>query len=440
MECPGYGLRLRWATTSSTSRPSSKPLSTPQAVIPHPDTRGNSRPQLSDLSPEKISAQPARDPTIFTLSDSVIMKFFDYYATSIAPMMVWLDSEANEYRRLVVPMAKHHPVLRLAICAIAAAHMPQEPDYGREFSSAACEAAITQITEQIRQMNVVENNLVVEGIYGSIEGTLASMLVLANQSLFGAELPRARFHRQAARILLHTLSLKRSPSEELFAFLKNQLALCDVLMCTTLFDPEQIQAVILPELGRGDVVLGRFLQVVHKITTLSFQETETISRDPVALLEELEDEFELARGSSLLAAGQMMEGRCHQFKEDFVRFINIFHHSGVLYACKRLQLELGPAAQYHADKLFQSLNQFHDVKSIMHNLAWPLFVAGICNCRHPERQHFIATTCGLMSASTGFRHFSKIRTFLQELWQTPQQDWIIVAREWEERGNPVVAV
>src|ERR1700759_777208 len=90
----------------------------------------------------------------------------------------------------------------------------------------------------------------------SVEGTLAAMLILANQSLFGSDLSRARSHRQAARILLDTLLLKRSSTDELFVFFKNQMALCEVLVCTTLFNSKHIESVTLPDLGRGDVIHG----------------------------------------------------------------------------------------------------------------------------------------------------------------------------------------
>ena len=393
---------------------------------------------LDSCSQQDTNVQADQDSAILPLSDPVVGQFFRHYATNITPMMVWLDSDTNEYRRLILPLAENHLILRLAVCAISSANMPQEPNYGLQFSSATCEAAITKITAQVRHMTSrADDDSVLDENDRSVEGTLASMLILANQSLFASDSSRAISHRQAARILLDTLSLKRSPTDELLIFLKNQLALCGVLACTTLFSSAHIETAILPELGRGAVIHGHFLNIVHGITSRSIRST----CDEV-ILEDLENSFELARGWSLLAAGRMMgpQSRSQSFQEDFIRLIQIFHHAGILYTCKRLQLVADQTEEYHVSKLLKALQQFHDINNMIHNLAWPVFIAGICDCRSPQRRTIISDVFRIMSTNTPFRHYARILTFLQELWETPDQDWILLAKEWEERGEPVVAV
>lgn len=353
-------------------------------------------------------------------------------------MMVWLETETNEYRRLILPLAKNHLILRFAVCAISAAHVPQEPDYGSQFSRATCEAAITKITEQVRRMTTCANDgLMLDEKNRSVEGTLAAMLMLANQSLFGSDLSRARSHRQAARILLDTLLLKKPSTDELVVFLRNQMALCDVLACTTLFNADHMESVTMPDIGCGGVIHGHFLTIVHELTTRSVR-----PRDSEAVLESLESRFALATGSSLLVAGQMMGPRPQNqpFQEDFIRLMHIFHHAGILYAIKRLQLSIDLAEEYHVSRLLTALQEFHDIRAVIHNLAWPVFIAGICICHSPERKIIVVDVCRLMSSHTPFQHYARILTFLRHLWQTSHQNWILLATEWEGRGDPIVAV
>lgn len=96
--------------------------------------------------------------------------------------------------------------------------------------------------------------------------------------------------------------------------------------------------------------------------------------------------------------------------------------------------------EYHVSRLLKALGQFHDIHAVMHNLAWPLFIAGICVCRSPERRAIILDLGRIMSTKTPFRHYARILTFLEELWETSHQDWVILAKEWEDRGEPVLAV
>ncbi|KIW25891.1 uncharacterized protein PV07_09027 [Cladophialophora immunda] len=443
--CPGYQRQLRWTSAVAVRGPL-KHLSPAEAFNARSLT---DKPKLSenphgDRPTPNVAIEPEPQIPTFSLDRPVIDRFFEYYASHIAPMMVWLDSDANGYRRLILPMAEQHLILRLAICAISAAHMPQEPQYGLKFSSATGDATMAMIAAHVRQINnslEVGGNGSAGGENRSLECTLAAMLILANQSLLGSELPLARFHRQAARVMLERLSSQRSPSDELFAFLKNQLALCDILMCTTMFDAEHIHTVILPEFANGDVILGRFLTIVHRITRRSLDIVAVDAlRDDDAYLDELESELELAQGPSLMVAGQMISQRSQSAKEDFTRLIHVFHHAGVLYACQRLRLGMGFRAQFHLDKLFRSLKQFHNVKAVLHNLAWPVFIAGICDWTTPEQKATISEICGAMSMHTGFGHYSRIQLFLQDLWQTPHKNWILLAKGWEAEGNPVVAV
>ncbi|KIW95498.1 uncharacterized protein Z519_04083 [Cladophialophora bantiana CBS 173.52] len=400
VECPGYGPRFRW-TNAIAVRGRFKGRSAPdgsqhtQHVISEsqslPRVAGEDTPAPSYQSGLALAQQ---------LPSSTAKRLLQYYATNIAPLMVWLDSEKNEYKRIVIPLAEKDTILQLAVLAISAAHMSQEDCLPPGFSQRAGEAAILMITEQVRQMtecNMNDSPIDVNG--GITAGILAAMLILSNHSLLKSELSHAQSHRQAARILMNSLALKRPPDDDLTIFLKNQLAIYDVLACTTLFDYEHIQHVTLPHLAQQDVPFGDFLNILHNITIMSLDRAQH-AKQP----EMFEEELKLASGSTLLAAGPLSQTLTRSSRRDFIRLVQAYHHAGMLYVCTRLCASPGgqQALVVHTNKLFKVIEQFDDINASLHNLAWPLFIAGTSCCGDDGRMRIISGLCRTLSANTRF--------------------------------------
>lgn len=371
--------------------------------------------------------------------DRILSQLFAHYATHLCPLMIWLESDKNEYRRLVLPLAKDHLILQLAISAISAAHMPVEPLYGSDFSRKAYEAAIINITEQVREMNGANQDQGQENERIShVDGVLAAMLLLTNQSLLGYELSHVRFHRQATRILINSLPESRWHDDELCAFLKNQASYFDIMTCTTAFDPESINNIILPEFGTRSSLFAHFLTVVHRITVLSGELSGLEKQSDKTLLLDIERDFVMAQGKNSLAAAEVLQQRGEQFQDDFIRLNQVYFHAGMMYACRRLGLRDTQTEHDNFVRLLGILKQFHDIGSWVHNLPWPTFIAGTGACNDEKSQRFIIDLCDKMCVVTGYQHYQNISTFLRELWRTSARDWITLAREREARGEPIL--
>ncbi|BDD59308.1 hypothetical protein MPDQ_002736 [Monascus purpureus] len=451
--CPGYGPRYRWANAAAI-RGKFKGLGTPDsfqaAGSPENNKDGIVFPQRTPEEPLLVQSNQSKsslDTLAPSLPEHIAKRLLDHYATSIAPIMVWLDSDKNAYRRLVIPLAEKHPSLRLSLLAISAAHMHHELELDATFSQSAGQTAILMITERVRQMIETPNgqqNEQQEKDNREIEALLAAMLTLSNHSLLGSELSHAQSHRQAARILINTLTLRGPSDDELIVFLKNQLATYDILACTTLFSHHHIQHAIMPPVEQN-VLFGNFLIILHRITTWSLQEVPDSLAPNYPSLSELEEEFELARGLTLLAAGPLMttsSSQCSQL--EFVRLVQMYHHAGMLYACKRLRVSnlvaFDQVEKAHSAKLFRLLEHFKHADAPWHNLPWPIFIAGISSGGDQGRKCTVTDLCQMLSASTRFEHYTDLSAFLQELWQSSHGDWCLLAREWERRGNPIIAI
>jgi len=438
VECPGYGPRFQWTNAIAVRgrhKGRGAPCGSHRIQVLSPKTTPLRRIDVEDIP------SPSYEPALELaqqLPVSTAKRLLQYYAHDIAPLMVWLDSEQNEYKRLVIPLAQNDIVLRLAVLAISAAHMPDEDCLAPGFSQSTSEAAILMITERVRQMtqrNLGDTQVDVDG--GMAAGILAAMLILSNHSLLKSDLSHAQSHRSAARIIMNSLALKRPPYDDLTVFLRNQLAIYDVLACTTLFNHEHIQHAIVPNVEHQDVPFGDFLRVLHHVTVMSLDESKQAQQP-----ENLEDDFELASGSTLMAVGPLTRTLTPSARRDFIRLVQAYQHAGMLFACKRLCIspDGGRLVAVHTGKLFRVLDQIEDISASLHNLAWPLFIAGTVCCGDSKRIATISGLCQTLSVSTRFEHYANLLGFLQELWQSSESDWTLLARRWESEGTPVIAV
>lgn len=375
--------------------------------------------------------------------DAISNQLMHYYSTELAPVNVWVNSRRNEYTRLVVPLARTQPALRFAILGISAAHQNCQADFQSGFSQSACRKAILLITDRIRTLTnmdldrsrVFHKNEEME----TPEAVLAATLVICNYSLLESNLYFSLFHLRAARALVKSFISEGIPNSELFIFLRNQVASLDVLACTTLFNCDIISGAVLPELNYGPVVFGSYLHVIHDITLRSIMIGDG-SAGCQDYIKDLEDRFDLARASTLIAVGRLMDFADNTSQHDIVLLVEAFHHSGLIYACNRLQIVDSQGIEKdHCAKLFKIFEGFENIDSYLANLSWPIFVAGI-SIHSNGRHGTLRTMCRDLVSSSPFRYYNNILRFLEELWERQDGDWITMAREWENRGEPVLAM
>ncbi|KIW14608.1 hypothetical protein PV08_07392 [Exophiala spinifera] len=450
LTCPGYGLHLRWAnSTGRNARPKarSKPSSRSDATVP---------PLLSNDHESGLSASPlsqtsspvgSSEAVLETLPDSVRQRLLNHYAAHIAPRMVWVDSDRNEYKRLVVPLAGAQMVLRHAIMATAAAHSCDQEIDRSAVSSAACKDAQQRITQRVRRM--IQSDLDSDDSVPNPDDTedtneavLASALILSNHSLLTSQLSEAQIHRRAVRVLINSILFSGPSDGQLFSFLRNQAAIFDVFTCTTIvIDSDHVEGAVLPGGEQDSVLFGNFLVVVQDITLESIHRHIGNQPSPATDVGDFEDRFELARASTLAVAAALGVSCQDTMNIDLVRLVDIYHHAGVLYAFKRLKNETSnPEEDYHIRRLFRVIQNLDDLNGALHNLAWPIFIAGLCSWPNIERIHTVQQISGLISEKTGFCHYKSISDFHRELWDSPHHNWLLLAREWETRHLPLIPV
>ena len=445
--CPGYDPKLRWANAIAVRGrfkgkkfPPSDQASGPN-TIEHPNSEQGQ--EASSHTTIEISMKLPNHKTVTQL--------LDHYDRKIAGQMVWLDSENNAYRRLVLPLAHRQEGLMLSILAISAKHLSASGDENSRFSKSACDAAVVAITNKVQQVTsrlAQGHEFSSEIDMEAAEWMLASMLTLSGYEMMDSNSTNWQTHRQAARTLVNALGTRNRKDNELYTFLRNQLSILDILACTTNFDRDFENGVILPEVTGNEVIFGEYLAVIHSVTIearMAQNPTSAVTA-PSALRsihasQSLRESFGLARGSTLLAAGSFRfdpEWR----KRDFIRLVDVYHHAGLLHSYRALDLA-DPGSlevQYSIKMLMEVLDGFEKYIACVQNLPWPVFILGTESYGNTTRQAFVRSHYQMIIEEMGSSHFATVLQFLEEFWAGENSDWATRAREWETRGVRILAV
>lgn len=329
VECPGYGLHLRWANAVAV-RGRFKGLQYPKdasqgAML----ADGLSMPLQSPWTEAaaKIAGLVTEAPDA-----SEIEQLTSYYSRRIAGNMVWVDSPSNPYKRLVVPKARSSPIILLAILAVSAEHMvPIQPTLVA-FAPKARDAVVSRIAEELSRLTERFSS---EGSRGNLdldttEWILAAMLILSNYECIGDTSTAWCSHRLGARLLINGFSDSNAESSELFRFLRAQFSIHDVLASTTTCLYLGTADVVLPRQGDPEALLSEYMRLIHQIT-LYITDVDTTAHS-VPTPAALRIEFERTRGLTLMNAATSAALSDETGRVDFIHLVDVHHKAALLYA------------------------------------------------------------------------------------------------------------
>ena len=396
--------------------------------------------QWSFPSPNAMAE--ARASNIESLGGFSLAELVDYYDKTIAPRMVWFDSENNIYRRHILPLAQDNKVVRLAVAAVSAQHAARRRG-DRVVPEDARNEAVKIITNYI-------NDVTRRGLFGhdpkegldvnAAEWILASMLVLSCYEMAHSGAEAAEFHRKAARSLVKALSTTDYCKSRFFTSMRNKLSIYEVFGCTTSFDLQTIQNAILPnpadEMSGCDetTLFSGYVNLLHEVTLLGRLDTGISG----STIHEWKGKFETARGTTLMAIGRhAINLPAHH--RDLIRLVDIHYNSALLYTIRCLGLVAPDERQAALSDLLRQISAMEDIDQWMHNLPWPLFVAGAESYGDSEKQMVISSLHKRMSDVTGLQHYHDVLSFLDAFWAGDQPDWQELARKWEISGRRILA-
>lgn len=384
-----------------------------------------------------------------TTTDQVVFEHrLEHYSANIAPKMVWLDSSDNPYKRLVVPSARQHHILGDAISHVSFFHEARQRGTTGNTIETSTQSMIKKLAAEIGKMTNLDGfaSTYSEAESSNLVSILASILVLSNSSLMESHIFVAQMHRHAARTIVRAFPAQATSQDELFKFLKEQLAIYDILASTTTFTPKDVRDAITFDEHGSHAVFGQYLNVIHRITVQAVERDTNGTQAKLILYAALVDELELARASTLLVFGSWSRSFSKPECSNFIRLVDAHHHAGILYANSRLKMGIEKdVKRYHVGRLYQILELLEGVEAHLQNLPWVLFIAGICSYDQ-SRWGTVMRICSKLCDHIGFGHFTQLQRFLVELADkqdnrlVEELDWMPLAKEWEKNGVPLVLI
>ncbi|KAI8661054.1 hypothetical protein NCS57_01084700 [Fusarium keratoplasticum] len=426
--CPGYGQRLRWAGGAAIRG----------RLAQAEETIADDAGSLSTTAGNEIWASAS---SFHSISKKTLHKLIDHWDKQIAPLMVWVDSDENPYRRYVTPMAYRHPVVGLAMAAVSSQHasISLEDD---SFSEKARNEAIGMISAYVKNIttHVMSGRELGNQLdERAVEWVLAAMLLLSCYEMADSGSAAADFHRRAARSLVNTFETTGRGESLLLNFLRNQLSVHDIFACTTSFDLSSMQQVILPRTADDSILFSTYLRYLHDVTLLSRQfEPSTARLARLGLtFSHLRTQFEVARGETLMTAGRLALQPASR-RRNFICVVNIHYYAALLYSARCLEIRIEEQRKELIDGLFDQIAAMGAIDEWLHCLPWSLFIAGVESHEDDARQGIISDLYSRICRIMRFKNFWDVAQFLQVFWAADERDWRDLARKWELSGQPVL--
>lgn len=386
-------------------------------------------------------------PDVESLGGLSLQELVEYYDTTIAPRMVWFDSEGNIYRHHILPLAQKNKVVRLAITAVSAQHAACSrgdhniPEDARNEAVTMITNYITDITNRFTGGYDVEFGLDVD----AAEWILASMLLLSCYEMAHSGAEAAEFHRKAARSLVSTLATTDHCKSKFFTSMRNKLSMYEVFGCTTSFDVQSIQDAVLSDPademeGHNETTLfSGYVNLIHEVT-MQGRHVKKVSEDR----RDWKAEFELARGITLMAIGRHSCIKTPAHRRDLIRLVDVHYNAALLYVSRclgpsALGLSASDQRQVAISDLLRQIHAMEDMDCWLQNLPWPLFIAGTESYGNPARQMNISQLYERILCATGLRHYHDVLTFLDTFWSGAESDWQDLASVWEASGRKILA-
>ncbi|KAF5658671.1 fungal transcriptional regulatory [Fusarium heterosporum] len=452
--CPGYGPRVQWVNDAAT-RGRMRGL---QATVLENHARSqpkvfkglgpfnfvNDDGQNHAIDIQDLARQHYEDITTYDLSQSLWDKLRRYYIDNVTRLMVWADTQKNLYRDRIIEIASNRPVLRLAISAMAALHYNATGHNGKlPLPESFRDEAVRGIATSVK--DILENTKLLT--LENAQWILSSMMVLSCCEMIEAGAGAADWHRRAARRLVGVIKTMDWCHDQMISFLINQLAIYDILSCTTSFDLSNIQEVILPVTEEEDVLFSKLLLLIHDVTLYRgrYDRSEIEGDDQEYLdsrrkdLSTLRANIELARGETLMVAGTLGIQDALD-RRDFIRLVDLHCKATLLFAHRVMYRDESNCGRQLLEDIFLVLASIEKPERICHNLPWPLFMAGTECHGDPEKQRYIISHFKRVYDITGLIHYLELVEFLTSFWAGEEQDWQVGASQREAMGLRILAI
>lgn len=497
LECPGYGLRIRWdqgvASRGKLSgmkipvlggQPAAPLVKTPtpprsESPLPHirhaatfparvditsllaspaPAIAGSSREDSQQNAPGIIFDNPhalninlSEREVPSPLEDPAAQRLFKYYDHFVSATFPWVEGPDNHWRTVMLPLSLEYRPLLLALLAMAAEQYSSKTGFEWIFADGSCGSA--QLRDDCLRLLSQDLKDEVSGAAPDQQrhssGLLAAILALCNLEMVRSDSALWRVHWSAARAITHRWT--SPPNSAMMLNYNDRFLVVDAFTydahasCTTFDGYRQIpNDVVHPHDVDIFIEYFRLVQDVTRFERARFEDCNHPVPEWLQDRHRIRAEFEAVRRRNQ-GFSQLFQLASEERKHDFDALIDMYHYSAMLYA---FQVALHPVADLllrHecAEGAIDSLNRIKSPEGIQQNFVWPLFVVATEARGMEEAQKFCEWHLLDAMAGTGWGNFYPALEFLKRFWKTTpglHPTWITFAREESARGIKLLVI
>ncbi|KAM3418679.1 hypothetical protein BST61_g4656 [Cercospora zeina] len=497
LECPGYGLRIRWDQgVASRGKLSGMKIpvlggqpAAPLTKVPTPPRNESPVPQIRtaatfparvDITSLLSSPLPAvagssqhdaqrnaagmelNNPHALNLDlstrqvpspleDPAAQRLLTYYDHVVSATFPWIEGPVNYWRTVMIPLSLEYRPLLLALLAMAAEHYSSRTGLEWIFEDGSCGSA--QLRDDCLHLLSEDLKIEVSGAQPSQErnssGLLAAILALCNLEMVRSDSALWRVHWSAARAI--TRRWTSAPNSAMTLNSNERCLVIDAFVydafasCTTFDGYRQISNdAVHPQ----DVdIFIEYFRLVQDITRFERARFEDPGHALPGWLQDrhtIRAEFEAVRRRNL-GFHQLFQLASEERRQDFDALIDMYHFSAMLYG---FQVALHPVADLLlrrecAEGVVDSLNRIKSPVGIQQCFVWPLFIVATEARGMEEAQKFCEWHLLDAMAATGFGNCYPALEYLRRFWKTTpglHPTWITFAREESARGIKLLVI
>lgn len=359
-----------------------------------------------------------------------------YFLDHVAPLCSILEQDGGSFCAVLLPMAFVDTSLLHALFAYATAHcddsesakaIPMTPGSHLEFENQVARG----VADSIANQTVTET-------------TLACALVISTAEVVRGDTTRWQFHLEGAGHLVNHLRATKLLETTDGAFLLRYFAYHDVMAALSTGRKPLVDGVYWTKepdakVTAADSFMGLSHHIIKHLPEMCAFITETRHLDSSSDVDyrsrvtlEADDMAQAIRSQDL----QLHVDRENSHIKALINHAEAFRFA-TLYLLYRHLLRFCDATAVYKLRMADCVKQILRLVSLIPPnlfcemaLLYPLFVAGIGSIDNAESKEYIHGRLTGIESWTKFKHVTRARELLQELWAKERTDWENLLREW----------
>ncbi|KAJ5345590.1 hypothetical protein N7452_003594 [Penicillium brevicompactum] len=459
LECPGYGLRLKWvqgvasrgnlrgraipsqnAPTNSSSSPEDV---TEIHNLPGDSSLANWKSRPAPLHfPSGIFPSPTSELGVSQARPLHVSRLLSWFNERVAHRLAWVPQQ-NAWRHMILPMAESSETVMSSILAIAAhdlatEYAPTDVGHGtfQQMSKNYQNKSLALLAQELNGLSISSNTALETSTTSAY--TLAAVIILCNNEFMKPESAGWRVHLSAAREIILAAKGRPYRAHQLASieeFLMLEFYEASVWADLTTFQNYNDTPRV-PPTGAENAVFTDYIRIIDQITRLERRKSQPgpVEQPPSQCgpIQDIHSQIDAARDNMM-----QLSAALHFPSEDdqrgFELVIWMYYHATIIYSYQALGDESSTYdVSTSRDEILRWVPFLSETRDGMfaQDLVWPLFTSGSELRGDPANQQVIRECFNNVMRISRILDRARVLAFLERWWSEPgtSTSWIDMAR------------